>query len=812
MIVLLLSNAWVQAQEHTPHYARLTAEATDGGKIVIPELSYYATGTYKVPNTPKPADYVSYQERNITCIKEGVTSGTNYTDGPRLFLFANPETGYEFKGIYNEKGEKMAWLKHATKTNLYWMEWTNMTSGYNPGTMDKYPIELNMTVVFAPSSSTEQQLTAEQREGYEFIGWQVHQDNGNEYYLSFNSTTFYYARTGETISPIYHSVSDPTPYFAVGKQMFSSLSDACDYAIAGGYSKVILVGSGVLNENATVPAGIQLIIPHDGSLIGYQYWLDFGHELRYGKAYRTLTIASGCTLTVDGVLSVSARQTSLAPSGCGSSSTVYEDYGLLQLSENAKLLLTADAELYAYGYVSGDGEVELLDGATVYEMFQIMDWRGAGYLFNNLSSQMKKYQDNLERWHKNLQYYQAGTMTWQDVLQAGLKYPSNGFEFVTIDSEQKILPQVYTADMIFPLNQYYIQNVESRMLFHQGAQEKVSATIYASMDVHFDPFTFIGSDEGLFQLRDGATLIKSYDVQNDRQVYEIQGQVELENIHLSSKRMLSALGLVTQIPMDGIHSELYTLPLAHNMDIHLVDNTVAELHTNMYMLPGASIQIDHEATLRIAAYAALYLHDTNDWNGYNLGGKGDYIDIEYSHAGGLASTRPHVAPGDASLLVNGRVEILTDTITWEQITAYSDYDIVEQMETIIRSKGNDPMTDYKQAIQGALYTSRGGANICSPEGTGTITRQGVCGKTTSIQHSVGTDGSRTTSISVSSPVLQNGDGSTTMIPCDADITYLYDANKNRWVDENEPEECTRVVTARAAAAGTGAVMIEIVEE
>lgn len=222
------------------------------------------------------------------------------------------------------------------------------------------------------------------------------------------------------------------------------------------------------------------------------------------------------------------------------------------------------------------------------------------------------------------------------------------------------------------------------------------------------------------------------------------------------------------------------------------------------------MQIDPDATLRIAAYAALYLYDTDDWNGHDFGGTGDYINIEYSHSGGLSTERPHTIPGDAALLVNGTVEILADTITWEEIAAHTDYELTEMLEEFIRSKGDEPTTDYRQAIQGALYTSTSGANICSPEGTGKIIRQGDCGRTTSVKHNAGTDGSITYSIAVTSPALQNEDGSSITISCEnTNITYLYNKDKHRWASDDEPEECTRVVTARAAVAGTGAVIIEI---
>lgn len=79
-------------------------------------------------------------------------------------------------------------------------------------------------------------------------------------------------------------------------------------------------------------------------------------------------------------------------------------------------------KLYCWGYITGKGLVELKNGATEYEGFQLTCWRGGTAALN-----MNK-------------------------------------------NEQRV----------FPLSQYYIQNIETQLKINYGAQQFVTTGVSAN--------------------------------------------------------------------------------------------------------------------------------------------------------------------------------------------------------------------------------------------------------------------------------------------------------------------------------------------
>ena len=117
-------------------------------------------------------------------------------------------------------------------------------------------------------------------------------------------------------------------------------------------------------------------------------------------------MAPGSSITVDGAISVGGKHChtmgSLGPSG---------PYGQIDMAAGSTITLRNGANLYAWGYITGDGQITAEFGATVYEYFQVRDWRG-------------------------------GTAT-SDML----------------GKKQKV----------FPLSQYYVQNIEAALTIQAGA-------------------------------------------------------------------------------------------------------------------------------------------------------------------------------------------------------------------------------------------------------------------------------------------------------------------------------------------------------
>ena len=145
---------------------------------------------------------------------------------------------------------------------------------------------------------------------------------------------------------------------------------------------------------------------------------------------------------------------------------------------------------------------------------------------------------------------------------------------------------------VFPVSQYYVQNIEVSLEINKGAIEKLYALAYASGNNKF-AMDFIGEENGLFRLQgEGAKVVKHYDPVTDRQCYDIYGKVSLSNLIVYT-----------------VNSADYVMPLTNNLDIHMYPNSDVTISYDMCVLPGCSIKVDENAMLRVAEDASVYIYD-----------------------------------------------------------------------------------------------------------------------------------------------------------------------------------------------------------
>ena len=229
------------------------------------------------------------------------------------------------------------------------------------------------------------------------------------------------------------------------------------------------------NVNFVVPNGVTLLIPFDSSntLITANH-KDKGGLVEGGTsaatgAYRILTMPEGTNITVNGTICMPAKIN--APGGGKTNAgapTGEVPYIVMQGTSN--ITLNNGAHLYCYGFITGSGSVTVNNGATVYECFQIRDYRGGD----------------------------------------GSTSIENG---------------------VFPSSQYYIQNVEVPMTFAAGGILKGISAIYVSRAlVYMDDIAVIGSSGSLFN--NAGTVTKQYDGGTDRLVIDVDGNATLGGVVL----------------------------------------------------------------------------------------------------------------------------------------------------------------------------------------------------------------------------------------------------------------------------------------
>ena len=223
---------------------------------------------------------------------------------------------------------------------------------------------------------------------------------------------------------------------------------------------------------------------------------------------------------------------------------------------------------------------------------------------------------------------------------------------------------------VFPFNQYAVQNVEVPLMLYYGARETAYTAVNAMGGIKPTAIPFIG-DNGLFKLASGS-MTKTYDGSADRIVYTIAGEAEVNVLSLS----------LAGIDVDSTD---YVLPFTNNMTVDLTSGSKLTVNQTAALLPGVEVTVEQNAELVVSSGKSLYIYDMDEWGGYCGGHSKQFIPVVY--APGRTGSRPDLA--DVKLDVNG------------QLTAI-----------------------------GGIYTTQGGANICSSKETGVYFQQGAPGTET----------------------------------------------------------------------------------
>ena len=372
--------------------------------------------------------------------------------------------------VYIESGSASDATK-ITLTNVVLVSEVNATATFVPAENGTYTVDTKLITeeyTHTQSSTAAYQVVATPANGYQFLGWY---DVSNEKYISTDDKTALNFDSDRTITARF--VSKELALFETGGQPFDDLGDAVTYAQANGQSKITLAADGSISGTYTIPAGITLLIPFDEAGTLYTTTPAYTTVAETQKAYKTLTMAAGSSITVNGgAISVGGKHFTSSGQECCKPTGAY---GLIKMQEGSSITLNNRANLYAWGYITGDGSITANSGANVYEYYQVTDWRGG--------SQTK----------------------------------------AMVNNKQKV----------FPFTQYYVQNIEAALTLNAGANEytyiSVTASIVGTKSV---TIPFVGSN-GLFKLGADGQFTKRYIPAQDRMVFTISGEASLNSIAMS---------------------------------------------------------------------------------------------------------------------------------------------------------------------------------------------------------------------------------------------------------------------------------------
>ena len=436
----------------------------------------------------------------------------------------------------------------------------------------------------------------------EFVSIENDEDNSKQSNSNNNGSTHSNSRDAISLTEVVSA-------FEVGSQKFTDLQLALDYAASNTAKCVTVIKDVVIDGAYTIPSGVTLLIPFDEAKTLYTDSPGYSNALKESaKVFRTLTMAENATVTVKGAISVGGR---MFEAGGSQSCKMAGDYGLIEMKTGSNITVENDGKLYAWGFISGYGSVTVKKGATVYEWYQINDFRGG-----NATRAMNNKKDK----------------------------------------------------KVFPLSQYYVQNVEVPLTLYSGATEYTFAALYAGGQDNPTMIKFIG-DGGLFSIKSGY-FTKEYDGTTDRMIYTVCGASEMNNISIKIEIKI----LFVTVPVE-LNSKSYVLPINSNMTVNLTDGAKLTVNQDTALLPGTQLNIEQGAEFIVPTGINVFVYDGDNWGNYCGAQKKKLIPVQYA-----VSKKYDRSEAD---LIDSRINV------------------------------NGVLT-----VNGALYTTAGGAEIISSEFSG----------------------------------------------------------------------------------------------
>ena len=481
-------------------------------------------------------------------------------------------------------------------------------------------IDLNDTKQFY------QKMTAYPADGYHLYRWIITDKDGNTSYPTA-TTLERPCNDGDVISAEFlpNGIAQLMVKGVPGVYYYEL--DAAIVAAQGASSKTVVVySSGTLyteyknltngKYEFTIPSGITLLVPGDDNYTVTKELSEddnlIGEHTSAPTRKSYLTLPSNTRIIAKGDICVFSKLSYIMQHN-GKPST----YGEIIMGENTEIKLKEGSQLTCFGYISGDPTksfVEAETGATVYEAFQILDWRGG-----TIASAM-------------------------------------------IDNDFNV----------FPFGQYYVQSIETKLILNHGASEYASTCISMT-----NPLGSIGlgdkllkfpmnipfimpsksvdgtNDEGFLCLKAGTQVEKWYDYTNDKQVYAIKGTQE--NAEINFGNMLVTVGSYAKA-----NSRDYVLPITNNIEVTVEDVKITSL-VDLALLAGTKFYVKQGAEFVINGEIFVYDKEVHTENTYYP--LGNYFHpINYTaHHKKAPAVRTWENTRDAEIIVDGKIIVQEST-------------------------------------------------------------------------------------------------------------------------------------------------------
>lgn len=510
-------------------------------------------------------------------------------DDPTKIVSAIPQDGYMVGGVYADGDDVTVddvYYAHFAKITTWNITLKQVAQGgsytarhnLNSGTI--YEVTTTQGAVVPSFTNPDYaifEFTATASTGSRFYRWCIDYGGGNIVYDNRPNASITIAQSA-TISCEFIS-KDYAQFTLLGQSSaYYKLSEAIAAADASSTSKVIVLkNSGKLfketddsdyysvdDNKYTIPDGVTVLIPNSENSADYQ--VNMG-QLTSSQITTSsflekmnLSVEDGQDFEVYGDICVYAHVVA--------STGAVRTYGRLHLGNNVTMTFKHGARLNVLGYITGSTTSSVIaeSGSSVQEVIQLADYRGGSALLNVVTSKNNK---------------------------------------------------------VFPMSQYYVQNIEPKLILHSGAVEYITNYVAISSFSFPTLATLIapsgGNYQAMFLLGDGAVLEKYYDVEFDRMKYTIRlregassASVYFDKIELVLDGGSDIAANIALAAIGGkISSADFVLPINNNMDVHICEGINVEVKNDVAFLAGSTLRLDKNASVT-ASTANVYFYDAEE--------------------------------------------------------------------------------------------------------------------------------------------------------------------------------------------------------
>lgn len=333
----------------------------------------------------------------------------------------------------------------------------------------------------------------------------------------------------------------------IGSTKYKTLEEALQAATSG--NTILMIA------NYTLPAGdwilksgVKLLVPYSGQTATKETNLEYVEGTATPAQNLKLSFANGAHLVCNGTIEAGAKQT-----GQGSSELtgqVYGSYGHIYMAEGSSMTIESGATLYAWGYVTGKGEITIKNGGKSYEMFQF-GWYKGGNTTSSIYSNRNSYK-------------------------------------------------------IFPMTDYSYQNIECPITYYPGAsgygKSAVKPSSYSSME---RPLAMLvgTADNCMFKMTVAEASANTW----VKKVYD--PETDITNWIMNSGAAISGISMNVSVT---VNSAEYYLPITSNFRITLNYGDL-NINNDVIFLPGSQLIINKEATGILKSGKLLFFYDAEDW-------------------------------------------------------------------------------------------------------------------------------------------------------------------------------------------------------